>query len=282
MGKLKLGLDLVKKLVDTAKKVEKPKPKPKPKLGGAGGRKFKDRVKPKPGSGKSFDDLMKEPGFQKALESWSKGKEPYGELTLGKINKAARELTREAARRKPKVNKKPMATKINAKSPKDKLEDAVIVGGAIGTAAVLGNKVKEKNKPKKTVKKAKGGMIKKAKGGMIKKAKGGMAKKTTAKKTKKEHDKWKDSFTPKQIAAAQKLLDHEATKVIETFKRREEELEERRSRSTDPAKPPKKIPGPQVFSKGGMAKKTSAKKASTRSKPKGVGVATGGYGRAMR
>ena len=70
----------------------------------------------------------------------------------------------------------------------------------------------------------------------------------------------------------------EATKVIETFKRREAELEERRSKSTDPAKPPKKAPrDPNVFSKGGMAKKTS-----TRSKPKGVGAATGGYGRAMR
>ena len=130
MGKLKLGLKLAKKLVDTAKKVEKPTgaspSKPKPKV---------------------------------------------------------------------KVKKKPMATKINPKSPKDKLEDAVIVGGAIGTAAVLGNKVKEKNKPKKTVK-----------------------------------------------------------------------------------KPPKKAPrDPNVFSKGGMAKKTS-----TRSKPKGVGAATGGYGRAMR
>ena len=34
--------------------------------------------------------------------------------------------------------------------------------------------------------------------------------------------------------------------------------------------------------KGGMAKKTSAKKTSTRSKPKGVGVATRGYGRVMR
>ena len=134
---------------------EEAKPKPKPKLGGAGGRKFKDRAKPKPGSGKSLDDLMKKPSFQKALKS--------GELTLGEIKTGA---TRVKPKPKPKVNPKPMATKINPKSPleeflkfpKDKLEDAVIVGGGIGTAAVLGKKAEE-NKSKKPVKKAKGGMM---------------------------------------------------------------------------------------------------------------------------
>tara|TARA_R110000824_G_scaffold95469_2_gene229584 strand:+ start:78 stop:575 length:498 start_codon:yes stop_codon:yes gene_type:complete len=141
--------NLLKKAKSKLQKMvnEEAKPKPKPKLGGAGGRKFKDRAKKKPGSGKSLDDLMKKPSFQKALKS--------GELTLGEIKTGA---TRVKPKPKPKVNPKPMATKINPKSPKDKLEDAVIVGGGIGTAAVLGKKAEE-NKSKKPVKKAKGGMV---------------------------------------------------------------------------------------------------------------------------
>ena len=150
--------NLLKKAKSKLQKMvnEEAKPKPKPKLGGAGGRKFKDRAKKKPGSGKSLDDLMKKPSFQKALKS--------GELTLGEIKTGA---TRVKPKPKPKAQKKPMATKIKPKSPleeflkfpKDKLEDAVIVGGGIGTAAVLGKKAREKNKSKKTVKKAKGGMV---------------------------------------------------------------------------------------------------------------------------
>ena len=39
---------------------------------------------------------------------------------------------------------------------------------------------------------------------------------------------------------------------------------------------------PAGYMNGGMANKTSANKTSARSKPKGVGAATGGYGKAMR
>ena len=156
--------DLLNKAKSKLQKMVNEEPKPKPKLGGAGGRKFKDRVKKKPGSGKSLDDLMKKPSFQKALKS--------GELTLGEIKTGATRVKPTVAERRnaaakemfDKANRKP-----KKKSQKDKLEDAVIVGGGIGTAAVLGKKAEE-NKSKKPVKKAKGGMMKSkgsAKGGKM-------------------------------------------------------------------------------------------------------------------